>query len=1057
MDNKSHTTDELIYNFIKSYGRNPDPQAAETSIKDQQLKSLSITLKHFSDDNDLNECCIVDIGCGYGPILNKLIEIGYFANKLHSYIATDELLYKNPIFQLAIDNNCHKQVDYYELEEFYKNAVDNSIAVLYIVRNVLHELSIEQTAQLILLLCNIFKKGDLLILQDLSVFPKAERGNACWDESLLKSLWSYLGFKCTSVAEISSKGNKWFSQVIAYDNVGEVEYGQIRKKIVELRLKQWKSWDSLSCTQSSNPRLPEIVAIDFDFQYAALTQQLSKYIEIKCLDEVQESRVLVNTFNKYIKEYNINEINDGFLKPDLLPHFKDRARNFDSLETFFRSESTTTYLFGPPLMGKTALVEHFLATVNHGRIPIFIDILNSYGVWNIIETILSGIRCLVKTDIIIKLKTITYSSIRGILIDFLKTMANKIVITYDHFERIIDDEGFIFDKEIQLLLNDLIMLPGVKIIITSRFKPSFRSEENIYSLVHPIVARFPKDIRNVTNVLNSIAGIDEYNEELLEAIDWHPLLAVLAATYIRNKGKKVIEDEEFLYKLKHNLRNALFANIIDEEAIPAINVLSRIRIPIPKDMVIELSSEKSIAKAEENGVIKRIYNFSRDDLVSCLGTLKHSGINEDEDEDDNENSDGLDQKDASVDLHTRIAKSYKTLYEINKDPKWLRECHYHSLLSGDKEKLQEFGVAFRSEFFFIGEYWFVKMRQYENAFWAYNTAKKYGDNSLKTKMRLASCKIRLTIKYREGINEYEELLNKYNSKYVLSSFVDALLAVKEYDFAYKKLEEHKMRESEHYWTVGQYGRIYLGTRRYTKALDTFKKQLRLHDDPVIYSNLSIAYHKIGDSRNEENIIKRGLRRYPSNRSLNIKYGSVLERTSRDYEKTLTYLQKIREKYPLNGWVILPLIKTLCKLKKDEDISRIYREINIVYPEYVRNVIKTEYHIYHKNYKEAIRVNRSINQRDENTDGQLMEIYFSWAINEKNETKRKEIAEKALSNYSRYDNLEFIMLISILKMAIIARNEDSFSKAKSVLLKINNDFSKSEIRRLLRENNLDWDF
>src|SRR6266498_1207601 len=107
----------------------------------------------------------------------------------------------------------------------------------------------------------------------------------------------------------------------------------------------------------------------------------------------------------------------------------------------------------------------------------------------------------------------------------------------------------------------LVGAAGSKVIITSRQRTdlSFLSSDCLHPIPMPPVARFPVGPPHVQNVLGAFAGLTEYPEMLLQAIDRHPFLAVLAGLYLRARGANANHSEAFIRELRQRMRSALFA------------------------------------------------------------------------------------------------------------------------------------------------------------------------------------------------------------------------------------------------------------------------------------------------------------------------------------------------------------------------------------------------------------------------------------------------------------------------------------------------------------------
>ena len=104
------------------------------------------------------------------------------------------------------------------------------------IRNVFHELDIDNTASLLTHLRKILQDQDTLIIQDLQVFPISERGNACWLPQNFCKLLESLGFNVQMVSEPTPKGNRWFAVHCKVKAIAEIPTAaQVRSEVILAR------------------------------------------------------------------------------------------------------------------------------------------------------------------------------------------------------------------------------------------------------------------------------------------------------------------------------------------------------------------------------------------------------------------------------------------------------------------------------------------------------------------------------------------------------------------------------------------------------------------------------------------------------------------------------------------------------------------------------------------------------------------------------------------------------------------------------------------------------
>jgi hypothetical protein len=84
-----------------------------------------------------------------------------------------------------------------------------------VVRNVMHELDIEATAQVLVALCKIVQSEGQVYLQDVVSLPRGEREKAGWPTDLLRQVLELVGFNCGSPTDYRSRsGTEWFTFIL---------------------------------------------------------------------------------------------------------------------------------------------------------------------------------------------------------------------------------------------------------------------------------------------------------------------------------------------------------------------------------------------------------------------------------------------------------------------------------------------------------------------------------------------------------------------------------------------------------------------------------------------------------------------------------------------------------------------------------------------------------------------------------------------------------------------------------------------------------------------------
>jgi tetratricopeptide (TPR) repeat protein len=1056
---------ESLYSFLKSYGTGELVQPADFSLIDNQIKSVATVLSQSISAS--KEGTIVDIGCGEGILLSRLAELDSFRNlKSWNYCGIDTAKRKSSVLTIAADNNLHRRSDFLDLESFYNGWPNGDFFPrphIAFIRNVLHELSFSDTAQLLSHLSLNLRAEEMALIQDLAVFTAAEKGHVCWRPEDLTRLLISCGFFVSSTPEVSKWGNRWFNLVGIRNPEIPTNQSKVREEVIKSRRSQYASWKEIGALYPDDERFRDvqIAKIDFDLQFASLILQFeNEGITVKRLSSKEQSLVHQSVFTKHLSSFSWKPLKVMEGTDPTSHHFRDRARSLDALVDFLTSEFSVTIVTGPPLMGKTELVRHFLVSgiFVHNRVPIFIDIQATSSSWNILEIILSEIGCSVPSDILKSMTKLEFSDITEKLKDFFGKQAYQLVMVFDHVERITDPDGRIHDGEITGLLTLLSVASDLKIIMTSRRQDtdlSFFPNEKIFPRVQPTVGRFPIEREHVTNVLQSYYLQPQYPAELVEAIDNHPFLANLAGMYLRRKGTVGLTEDGLVEDLKQNLRDAIFSKIITPVAEQAAEMAGKLRIPVPRRMLVALSSEDSVLECEAIGILRPHVGGYREDLIGCIGALQERSHDIAVKPDIPELEEEVLEASGSTEMetHERIAGLFEELYDETDDPIWLREAYYHRIIHASPDKVKDFGKRYRSELFAAGEYWYRKYKDFSKSLWAYQRAFEFGQSGYFIEMRISSCKVRAAqqaVERKEGENGFEELIARYpNERGIKTAYVDAILFNRQYEKALGLLKRMGLTKNDSWWIAGQYGRIYSGLHEHRLAIESFEVQLNEKADALAYENIARAYHRLGDTQRESDKIREGLKRYPSSISLRRYMGAIYERIGKAKE-AIEYLEPLLEQFPDDGWVFFPYLRALSQLNQLDKAADHWKRFRYrIRPEFLRIPIECDLLVKQGHYDRAIREMKLLPD-DEHKIGQMLEAYSSWASSKGDSDEAIRIAEEALQIKVPPAILKNVpVLVTRTKLSIVAMREDIYEESMLKISELNPYVS--EIARLQAEH------
>jgi hypothetical protein len=178
---------------------NPDPQLAALG------QYVTTKIKSWSGKT------VVDYGSGFGVLPDQIDALWPAGVALPRYCAVD---LNEPLNRLSLPPRVHNGSQKVRAAEFsqWLPMVVSDVAGL-VVRNVLHELNITETAELLSVLAEKLPTTCEEYLQDIELLPTAERGRAGWERESLLALLQEVGFSVTAMSQVSFGGTPWFSMV----------------------------------------------------------------------------------------------------------------------------------------------------------------------------------------------------------------------------------------------------------------------------------------------------------------------------------------------------------------------------------------------------------------------------------------------------------------------------------------------------------------------------------------------------------------------------------------------------------------------------------------------------------------------------------------------------------------------------------------------------------------------------------------------------------------------------------------------------------------------------
>ncbi|MDA8083856.1 MAG: hypothetical protein M0024_09400 [Nitrospiraceae bacterium] len=1032
---------EKLQELLKAYGEAESIQKPQEAPTDSQLKSLSLVAEELLHKS--SQGTVLDIGCGRGVLLSKLVHLPSFRdNKQWYYLGADYSRLHDSMLQLAASLRFHRRCDVIDIDVLYDSwiqSVNTPLPLLVIVRNVLHELDISATARLLHLLNEHLAPEDTLLVQDLLVFPKSERGNVCWDSSCLIRVFDQVGFDTSLVTEPSRSGAQWFSAKISKRaDAKPLTVEDVRVIVANGRLAQLERWRPARRLPLEHPdsRAGKVAIIDFDLQKVALYQQLDDggFLSMAQLTEKPAPNPS-DAMQLALSSYDPSILDRDHVRLPSIDNFRDRANSQDALESFLGSEDSIVVIQGGTSCGKSSLVSHVLSRRARGRSIVPVDCETAVDIWPILEQYLLAIGCRSSLEILSREKVLPFESLREAIGTLVRSISSKSIVVFDHFEKLIDPNAQIMDIEVRQFLTILASADGAKVVITTRKEPilHFLPKAVGVNTEQPPVGRFPHGA-HIVNLLDDYVdrtaiGLENYPASLLDAIDRFPYLATLAGKLIAEAGIAVAKDPEIQEIIRSYLYDELARRIVTPEARPALQLAYLLRIPAPRDMFEGITGVAATNAAFETGLIYSIPDRYRDDLLTCASVLR--GREADLDSVDEDTRVGA----QAEEMHGEIARWYSIISrDAEGDPRWLREAHYHTLASGNTTEITKFGSLYKAELFWAARTWFRRFRNYKHALESLLAAEGMGIRTYEARMLTAACLVRVGER-KEGESRYRSLIADFpNQEGVKTSYVDSLLRIGEFSDALGVLHEFSLSMSgPNPWVTGQYGRAHLGLHDYAKAAESFRLQLRKYAQPpaIVYVRLAQSYFRLGERKKAQATVAEGLAAHNDDPALNtLHFANLLRSGSQlDLKEAEQGLGKLADSYPRNGYVLQKLVTASALLG---DPSRAIARLELIHwrvePSHMATPVKIAVLLAQRQFRKALEVVDSLSTIQEYGQAIMRKVFLSWASAEQTDEGRRRVAERGLEREVPQSCISNVPILTMYaQLARVAGDNDKFDQ------------------------------
>lgn len=891
------TSNLRVQRYIQTYLEPAPVQEPADAGTDPQLGSLLMTLlEQIAKSSD---GALFDIGCGKGTLLERLSECPEFSKSNWIYVAVDFENMFAEVQNIARRTKLNRRVEFITVDEFYLEWPILPQPRIYFCRNVLHELTIPQTANLLQRIKQARVDEDLILIQDLMNFQEGERDNICWSPDELAICIEKHGLGKTQPISLKSKsGALWFNCLVRGPVGTGVDDAVSLATVVAARRQQWETWGDVErkAIQKSSQEVEIVRVLDLDVQYAALTRQLrdagQNLVFEKAVEKRLRTKALTSAIDLFIScsELKKNVVTDSI-------NFRERGEQLNEMEDFLRGGVNLAVIAGGGGIGKTAFVHHILSRRAYDKSSVFIEGRGLTDIWSFIETTFSQLGLNLQVDVLSALKNAGWATLEPSWKRFVEVFAKRFILFIDDFHRALDSNGNLADPNLVTAIEILIRTSGSKILLAQNLPVPANVVQAAWGQLNPLtvqIRRFASD-DTVINVLDdrvdrASLGIASYPDILISAISRHPLAARLAADVIYARGAAVLSEERFHLELEEHLFSVLWARLVNEESSTAVNTAVELRISVPKKSLEHLSSRASVEAGLSSSALYSVVDRRWEMLVSALELFRRRA----------------NRTETAPELHGKLADEYVSLYRDDDDPKWIRESYFHRLLASGVFEPQ-LGAYYFRELVGSANYCF-RVRRHDRALELFDFASSVGTLPEDALMHRASCMVR-TGQRPKGDEEYVRLFGVYpRANGMKLSYVAALIWIHAFDDALAKFNDLSVDANDIH-AAGLLGRIHLGLHNYDEAEVLLRRVVAASKIPHrrSYLDLARALQYQGAVEEERKVLAKALQHYPGDPELISMDGGALQRLNKP-DDALALLQPLFDLHPDQTTAALALIK-----------------------------------------------------------------------------------------------------------------------------------------------------
>lgn len=972
---------DLTKIFIKGYSEEAKPQSIDRSKGDFQLTQMKIALNDLIRTNDIGS--VIDIGCGNGILLYLLDSMKVFADfpslKYFGFDFESQIMIA---IQESMKRKLYNKANFRILQDNWSNSIDSQKSNVIVMRNVFHELSIEQLVEYFLDFSSKLGEKDFIVFQDTTTLLEAEKGRAGWKGSSIEKILQMCGFKTILTPDLSKKDISVFTIKAYGKKVCAITAEDLKGAFIKEREGQLRQLLEVFDGIKEDADISSTTIARVSHDILSIKRQIGQKMDNKAYESIYlllyYALMIVNKEPDFLEKIKMD------YKYFEVVAFQNRGNPLKKIYAFLSDNSMKIMeINGNKLIGKKSLIFHALKMFKHNRVPVFIECNSHFNITNVLENIIETLHIVEYFDVelISEFEQLTTKGFKeqNAYIKEFERIVPEVIIILCNVESMLSPENIIENEDVYEFIKWWSDVEEAKIFIDSDRKVNWNLEQNMCDNIKLSFFPFTADTSDNSygkyrfviqyfqeTIPAGYLGLDpakeDFAEQLFESINNHPYLAYLASKVITQQcDSACLVNKDTVKSIIEIISNDFVKKFeIDKNEKGLIYVFSLCDGFFEQEVIdYMVEYQQSIKQLIDKGILYCTGN----DFYRLLPFFTRSTLNIDDD-----------TKFIFVKYMERV---YSNLYTRTGKPKYFRLVHLHNILA--RGKVEQKLSYLLPELSKSAEE-FYRERDYALAISLFKTIKKKQALTSKQEMQYANALIRNN-HVGEGLDVYHEIFDKFPKwESAKLSCVDSLICIEDkLDYGLELLEgiSESYRNTYYYRQLGDIYRIKQEPEKVYYNYDMALERIRNYDEGIKVLIKSISYTKeLGDDVKQKEYFDFYHNMSIRYEAIDIEYGSYLEKKNL-LSESKEILESIYNNNPNNVYAIYAYVKTLCSLSQLSEAKGIiddaYKNIQ---PDNINLIDSANVHylICNNRYDEAI----EILQHEIDKEKKNIHLYGQWA-------------------------------------------------------------------------------